>query len=51
MKNNFDRRRFLLGVAPLATVALDLKGLAKESTVKPSHYAPTFFSAAEWSFP
>jgi gluconate 2-dehydrogenase gamma chain len=50
MKNNFDRRRFLLGVAPVATVALGLEGLAKESTVKPSHYAPTFFSAAEWSF-
>ena len=47
-----DRRRFLLGVVPAAT--LGTLGVAACSnggpTATPSSYAPTYFSSAEWAF-
>jgi gluconate 2-dehydrogenase gamma chain len=47
-----DRRRFLLGVVPAATLGtLGLPGCSKQGpTSTSSSYAPTYFGAAEWAF-
>src|SRR3984885_9244773 len=50
--SRMDRRRFLLGVGPVA--ALGPRGLPacseRSGTTAPSSYAPTFFNTAEWAF-
>src|SRR5271168_3484761 len=48
----FDRRRFLLGVVPAATLGtLGASACSKSSrTAASSSYAPTYFTTAEWAF-
>src|ERR1700733_14476855 len=48
----FDRRRFLLGVVPAATLGtLGVSACSDGSrTSAASNYAPTYFSVAEWAF-
>jgi gluconate 2-dehydrogenase gamma chain len=46
-----DRRRFLLGVVPAATLSLTLPGCSNEARTPAAHsYAPTYFRATEWAF-
>src|SRR6201996_3137356 len=47
-----DRRRFLLGALPAATLgALSLPGCSNEARgPTPQGYSPTYFHAAEWAF-
>jgi gluconate 2-dehydrogenase gamma chain len=50
--SRMDRRRFLLGVGPVAALGtLGLPACSERSgTTAPSSYAPTFFNTAEWAF-
>jgi gluconate 2-dehydrogenase gamma chain len=46
-----DRRRFLLGVVPAATIGLGLPACSNNApNSSAASFAPTYFSAAEWSF-
>jgi gluconate 2-dehydrogenase gamma chain len=47
-----DRRQFLLGVAPAATLGtLGLSACSNKGQTSPSSsYAPTYFNSAEWAF-
>jgi|SRR5580692_1084874 gluconate 2-dehydrogenase gamma chain len=48
----FDRRQFLLGVVPAATLGtLGVAGCSSNGPTPPSSsYAPTYFNTAEWAF-
>jgi gluconate 2-dehydrogenase gamma chain len=47
----FDRRQFLLGVLPAATLGtLALPACSNNGQTSASTYAPTYFSTAEWAF-
>jgi len=48
----FDRRQFLLGVVPAATLGtLGVAGCSNNGPPpSPSSYAPTYFNSAEWAF-
>src|ERR1700678_1871408 len=47
-----DRRKFLLGVVPAATLGtLGVSACSNNGpTSTPSSYAPTYFNTAEWAF-
>jgi gluconate 2-dehydrogenase gamma chain len=46
-----DRRRFLLGVVPAATLGtLGISACSNNVLTTSSNYAPTYFNTAEWAF-
>jgi gluconate 2-dehydrogenase gamma chain len=45
-----DRRRFLLGAAPVGLASLVPAGCARDSATQNHPYAPTYFRPPEWEF-
>jgi gluconate 2-dehydrogenase gamma chain len=47
---SIDRRRLLLGAAPVAAAVISGLGSSPSSAEAAPAYSPTFFSAEEWAF-